>query len=275
MLGSRWRLEVGEDEVLPGFVLRIAGRAGVTPLDVLASTGFLTGQPLLNQLLVFNGDVEFAAEALGLDIRDFFSLQMIPPLDFVPRGASDGAVAVQSGLLRHFSRCCPRCIGESGGVWKKQWRVATVVACPVHRVLLRGSCPRCEQRWFGDSRSPSEGMRSTGVRRPFPLDVRLPESSRCHALVDGRVCGFPIEEARTAPISEELSAAMLWLLEGWEDRGAWWSGRGRSVWKEARRLVRLRSPGLPSRSLGVPEDPSAIHFLDDVLAAVDAVQGEI
>ncbi len=41
------------------------------------------------------------------------------------------------------SRFCPRCLAESGGRWRLDWRLNWLVACREHRTLLTDTCPVC------------------------------------------------------------------------------------------------------------------------------------
>lgn len=112
-----------------GDVLRQAGYRGPRP-DYLPRSLSL-GQPaaLLVATAEVTGHVNGELEALVQPIRRYIrSIREVP-----------GTLPTVLGA----SRFCPACLEETDGRWMLAWRVAWVVACPQHHLLLQTQCPYC------------------------------------------------------------------------------------------------------------------------------------
>jgi len=125
-------------------------------------------------------------------------------LDLSPlgRGPAGGPGMRGAWGLFRGSRCCPACVMAADGAWRLWWRLGGAVACPEHRVLLHGWCPRC--------RLPLRRNWGWLMLAPFPVNGL----SACLNRPDGSrdVCGFPLAElpARPAP-AEVLEVQDLYL----------------------------------------------------------------
>ncbi len=86
------------------------------------------------------------------------------------------------------SRFCPACLEESDGRWMLAWRIAWVVSCPKHHVLLQTQCPYCggnqAHRRLRIANVPIEPWRCTSPspgatgRTPKPCGADLTGSPR-------------------------------------------------------------------------------------------------
>ncbi len=115
-------------------------------------------------------------------------------LSSLGHGVAGGGVGKRAWGLFRGSRCCPACVLAAGGIWQLWWRLGGAAACPEHRVLLHGECPRCRLplRW--------SNYRLT-IRTPYPTDW----ATACMNWDVGRrrVCGFPLAELPLRPASAE------------------------------------------------------------------------
>jgi hypothetical protein len=175
----------------PGWVLRELGvellpeRSGSKPLNygismsrrdldaVHAATGVAPGTVSAMLLSVYDGTV-----------LDLSLLGRVPAAGPGLRGA---------WALFRGTRCCPECV-MADGAWRLWWRLGGAAACPEHRVLLHGRCPRC--------RMPLRWSRSRLAVRPFPADG-LSACLNRPAGVRG-VCGFPLAELPARPVPAEV-----------------------------------------------------------------------
>lgn len=121
-------------------------------------------------------------------------------LSSLGHGPAGGGVGKREWGLFRGSRCCPDCVTDGGGVWRLWWRLGGAAACPDHRVLLHGECPRCRLplRW-SNYRFP--------IRAPYPAEW----ATACMNWDTGRrrVCGFPLAELPLRPAR---------LLRNWRRR---------------------------------------------------------
>ena len=92
---------------------------------------------------------------------------------------------------RHALQFCPDCLLEGAPFFRKEWRLAFVVACPRHRRALADACGHCDA----------------------PV---VPHRSLTGRLVDCHACGRFIGSGRSASGGPGVSAATLALQEGLE-----------------------------------------------------------
>lgn len=85
-------------------------------------------------------------------------------------------------------KICSECLRESGYI-KKVWEFALVTACPLHKCLLLGVCPKCEEHisWIRPKVCVCRCEFDWRVCRPEPTpDSDLEVTRRVHSL-----CGLP------------------------------------------------------------------------------------
>jgi hypothetical protein len=171
----------------PGWVVRelgvelLPGRSGSKPLNY----GISMSSRELDAVRAATGVAPETVSAMLLSVYDGTVLDL-SLLDRVPAAGPGlrGAWALFRG-----TRCCPECV-MADGAWRLWWRLGGAAACPEHRVLLHGRCPRC--------RMPLRWSRSRLAVRAFPANglsacLNRPAGSR-------GVCGFPLAELPARPV---------------------------------------------------------------------------
>lgn len=253
------RLGIGvvpvEGESFPSWVDRMAVRMRTGPGRVVRELGveLLPGnwgavKPLNYGISMSRRDLDAVHAATGvvpetvsgmlLSVYDGTVLDLSP----LGRGPAGGtAMRTEWGLFRG-SRCCPECVVAGAGTWRLWWRLGGAAACPEHRVLLHGRCPRCGQplRWGGN----------WVARDPFPADGL----SACMNRPGGVVCGFPLAELPARPVpAGVLEVQDLYLraaagrmvgLAGKEVTAAGWFAEMSQLAGLARRSGPREFPGL-------------------------------
>ncbi|WP_405424418.1 TniQ family protein [Streptomyces erythrochromogenes] len=204
------------DESLPGYLLRLSHRLGMTPSQLAIMTGLLPTPSIGHmyfqipaRLLINLCDTDRGA-TFGLVTK--LSTEEVTDLTLAPLGARYGPLNLDvmrrdelAYLAVHnpwvftaSTRYCPECLAgdgstiqeELGGSWQRLWRLASVFACLKHRRMLIHECPGCRHPIHADlQRSliprigdatlhPTQCRRTTG---PIPRRGVLPP-----------VCGMPL-----------------------------------------------------------------------------------
>jgi TniQ len=154
------------DESLPGYLLRLAHRPGLTPARIMQLTGLTAsrdGHQLARRSLTLHLDEAPAAAFASitrLTAAEVAGLCMASMSGRYP-WAAPRVTADQWGprslagpwVFTSATRYCPQCLAgdgspiqqQHGGAWQKAWRLPVVFACPVHRRLLEHLCPSCRQ----------------------------------------------------------------------------------------------------------------------------------
>jgi hypothetical protein len=88
--------------------------------------------------------------------------------------------------LSDHSRACPQCLASNGGQWPLWWRLGGATACPDHRTLLHGRCPRCLQPFRNGGRGAPP--HADGTRTASSLITCGNRTS------DGRICTQRLDE---------------------------------------------------------------------------------
>lgn len=209
------------DESLPGLLLRLSHRLGLSPRRVAELTGLGISGPRgvlsLGHLLTMDSSTlnRFAqataltpAEAAALTLAGF---RRYPPLDGLNIVYAKSYIRTQwpSWVLQPSSRYCPQCLAGDGttiqnlhgGSWRRTWRLGVTFACLHHQRLLLTTCPSCAKpashRSLGESLIPRERVvlhpaqcRSVvdiiGRRRQRLCEARLDELPPENPDIDGR-----------------------------------------------------------------------------------------
>jgi hypothetical protein len=150
------------EESLPGYLLRLAHRLGLSPIRILQLTGLTvgTGAPRALMLHLDATSADAFACTARLTAAEIARMCMSSMSGRYPRAAPVVASA-QTGIrpvaspwvFTMATRYCPQCLAgdgspiqdQYGGAWRKAWRLPVVFACPVHRRLLEHLCPSCGQ----------------------------------------------------------------------------------------------------------------------------------
>lgn len=175
----------------PGWVVRELGvellpeRSGSKPLNY----GISMSSRDLDAVGAATGVAPETVSAMLLSVYDGTVLD----LSLLGRVPSAGPGLRGAWALFRGTRCCPECVMEDGA-WRLWWRLGGAAACPEHRVLLHGRCPRC--------RMPLRWSRSRLAVRGFPANG-LSACLNRPAGVRG-VCGFPLAELPARPVPADV-----------------------------------------------------------------------
>jgi hypothetical protein len=226
-------------ETLPGFLLRLAHRLDVSPLQVAIRTGLSTdrGQQAVPARVLVTLPAEAItafAQAARLTVAEVTDLTLAslaaryPPLD--------------ASLVRHrrqrrtgpplrdpwvFTRYCADCLrGDDsliqrrhGGAWSKYWRLPVVFACPTHQRLLEHAFPACGVLALTRPANLARPLPMAGHRVTHPAACRNPDPTRpavpCgyrldHPTASGDGIPRPQPDQRLLRLQEQL----LCLLDG-------------------------------------------------------------
>lgn len=122
-----------------------------------------------------------ALDLTGLDLSNEASLRRLMQLEW---------------FLVHGSRSCPLCLAERP-VWPTWWRLGIAAVCPIHKVLLMDSCPRC-----------GIGLRRGYVGHPRGLSrVVVADPTQCGNYANRSRCPQPMATMPTIPVDDYLVAA--------------------------------------------------------------------
>lgn len=86
---------------------------------------------------------------------------------------------------------CPACLSSGEPYFRWQWRIAFIVCCPVHRVLLADKCPKCHE----PIHASAQGL--WGLREAAHMDCLI-RIERC------RTCQFNLRHAPALVASTSL-----------------------------------------------------------------------
>ncbi len=173
------------EESLPGYLLRLAHRLGITPLRLAVHCGLSTDQSrkAVPARVIVDLSPQLTADfaqATRLDPIEVTRLTLGSLADRYPflhpgfdltRSMRPRAAAVSlrdNWVFTQFTRYCPACLAgdgspiqqRHGGAWSKLWRLPIVFACPHHQRLLEHLCPDCGTLAL---------HRRAGVARPLPM----------------------------------------------------------------------------------------------------------
>jgi hypothetical protein len=153
------------DEILPGYLMRLAHRAGTTVDEIAHRTG-LRGPRARNPMplgylhTLDETRLQALAETTRLTPTEARSLLLGPlaarygPLDphYTRRATPVRVINNNPWVWTTTWRYCPQCLAGDpddaiqrlhGGTWRRHWRLPVVFSCLTHRRLLRHLCPGC------------------------------------------------------------------------------------------------------------------------------------
>lgn len=153
------------DESLPGYLMRLAHRYGISPNDLARILGLNRGSQStvpLNHFLGLDSEAvnrisymtrQTPAEVQRLTYADlqgtYPSVRRGQKLQVVPSSAR--VMSQERWLFTTATRYCPQCLAgdgseiqdEHGGGWNRLWRLPIYFACLTHRRVLSHRCPTC------------------------------------------------------------------------------------------------------------------------------------
>lgn len=215
------------DESLPGYVLRLAHRLGLSPAKLEQATGLArphSGARASNMLALPPDTASAFAHATRLSTAEVAALTLdslatrYPPVDLARAGQRrrrrlvHGLFVRETWVFARFSRYCPPCLAgdgsaiqqSHGGGWNKLWRLPIMFACPIHQRLLAHACPACGQPAL--LRGPGAAMVPRGgdsLLQPTACRSRRPES-----IQDARACGHRLDQPAATTGTGELAAQL-------------------------------------------------------------------
>lgn len=153
------------DESLPGYVMRLAHRYGISPNDLGRALGLNRGNQSLIPLGHYLGlEPEVVNRISSMTRQTPAEIQRLTYMDLqgtypsVRRAQKMRAVVSSAGVMSQerwlfttATRYCPECLvgdgseiqGEHGGGWNRRWRLPIYFACLTHRRVLSHRCPTC------------------------------------------------------------------------------------------------------------------------------------
>ncbi|MUL74490.1 TniQ family protein [Mycolicibacterium sp. CBMA 226] len=170
------RITLDSREALDGFLERLAVINGLQPyrlLKILRQHDYSsTPTTALFILKPATALVRRISELSGIDpgavglasLARFDGDLPLRLTDFDPdRPRSYRHVVKQGWFPALSSHACPQCIAN-GGIWRVQWRLPIITACPDHRVFLVSQCAGCGRAFRSYSRLPLRSV--AGAEQP-------------------------------------------------------------------------------------------------------------
>ena len=227
------------DEALPGYLLRLAHRLGLTPARIMQLTGLTASrdgrQPARRSLMLHLDEAPAgafarvtrlaAAETAGLCMSSMsgrypWAAPRVTADQWGPRSLASPWVFISA------TRYCPQCLaGDSsdiqqqhGGAWQKAWRLPVVFACPAHRRLLEHLCPSCQQPAMSAApgvaawlipRARDRGLHPAECRAALPPQAAGRHARPCRARLDAPSPGA----GEDLPAPDDLLALQDRLLQ--------------------------------------------------------------
>jgi hypothetical protein len=207
------------DELLAGYVMRLAHRLDVAPDTVLRRTGLAEYQPNTQAITRTTLSLELPAPRMNdfqtatrLTAAEATALTLLPlapryppiahSLDVVRAGKRIPAL---DWLFPAAARYCPDCLAgdgtplqtDHGGPWKTDWRLPVVFACPHHRRFLEHLCPECQRPLtdrFGQliARPTIAGLHPAQCRAPLAHESRRTQRT-------AQLCGARLDQQPPGP----------------------------------------------------------------------------
>jgi hypothetical protein len=254
------------DESLPGFILRLAYRLGISPARLVV----LTGLSLNSKHRIrapFSLTMQLAPEA-----RDTFARTT----RLTPREATDLCLDSLAGryppastilddsrwkgqnrqgrwVFIKTTRYCPQCLAgdhteiqrELGGAWQKMWRLPPVFACTTHRRFLEYLCPACRRPALDCTVDRSTvpmlpHWKNRGLH-PAQCRVTVRDSDVRHA--EQPICGTRLDTTSPQASTSSIPNSLLELQ---------------------RRILDLLRPTGPDLATSVGAPTTAAHYFTDL-----------
>ncbi len=251
------------DESLPGYLLRLSHRLGLTPARLVALTGlsaeqgFRTYAPV-GQIVHLDAATQDAfaraarlttTEAVGLCLSTL--AERYPPAGPVHvRRRSANLILPDRWVFTTATRYCPQCLSGDdtaaiqrahGGAWQRSWRLPPVFACTTHHRFLEHLCPACQRPVHADARPPVRILPRARDSSLHPAQCRTtlhPDAEPGHAAACGARLDVPVTTVPDGPVPSSLLTFQ-------------------------RRLLDLLRPDGPATTVSIGQDtPVACYFTD-------------
>lgn len=212
------RLAPIKGESLPGFMIRLAERNGVSRPQTIAKA---LGSPYSTLQAAALGPFDLlpVSDGAGVPIETLASMTYWPTGHGNELGFLDATIDPEMISLKH-RKACPACLSEEP-FHRAVWDLRLVTACPVHQVRLISTCQECDRRLRWHTASIANCLCGADLRRVSTEPVSSTELdglSLIYAVLG--LNGF--EDKRTGPVADldfkDLLALMLHL--GWFGSGA-------------------------------------------------------
>ncbi|MGW3214149.1 hypothetical protein C6W96_01475 [Streptomyces sp. CS149] len=256
-------LDPAPGELLPGYLLRLSHRIGISPGDLAHRCGLIQGNRLPTQPLVrLDADqAQQIATVCRLETTEVHGLTLAgqapgySPLGAVYLGQRQSPMDMANSgwVFTTFSRYCPDCLADTadfpgGPVWQGSWRLPHIFVCSRHNRHFSWRCLACGAPAF------SNGYRADGRWRPSQLvpglRLRLHPAQCRHRPAGGweTACGAHLDHSPAAFTPPTTAAAHA-----------------------QRRLATATAAGPEGdiKSLGQPASPE--QFFNDVRTTVLAI----
>jgi TniQ len=207
------------DESLPGFLLRLAYRLGISPARLVTRTGLsMNMQHRIDK--PFSLTMQLAPEARDafartarLTPRETTDLCLSSLADRYPLASTMPIRSPWTGHNRQnrwvfikATRYCPQCLADDhteiqrdlGGAWQKMWRLPPVFACITHRRFLDFQCPACSRPALDCAvgRSPVSMLPHWYHRGLHPTQCRVTVRDNDAPNARGPICGAELKNSR-------------------------------------------------------------------------------
>lgn len=270
-------LQPGPDETWHSYLTRRAAQHHCT-LAVLADHLSLREPqgrwPAYYGITITDSQANHSAHLLGLTPPQVHAMHLANydqvAFDLAGLTASTGGIA-QTRATAHASwiwlsgsTYCPTCLADSGGAWRRSWRLPWITTCLTHQCALIGACPRC-------GAVPGLGNQfhtSAPTRLQTP-----PDGTACQHREGRDICGTTLTHTTTTPATQErlrrthqmqalthgargtvagASHTPLATLRAWQAAIGWVTSHG---------LVDTRGWGRTHRWSNPPRDPDLTDTL--------------
>jgi hypothetical protein len=227
-------------ESMPGFLLRLAHRLQVSPLQVAVRAGLssdLDHKAVPASVLVSLPDETTTAFARATrltpaEVSDLTLISLAPRYPWLdpdimrrPHTRRRGGISLRDRwVFTRFTRYCPDCLrGDDsliqrrhGGAWRKTWRLPVVFACPTHQRLFAHTCPACGALALARPASQARPVPMVGHPVTHPAACRNHDPAR-----PDTPCGHRLDTAtehrppaRVDPRLLQVQQRLLDLLDG-------------------------------------------------------------
>lgn len=212
------RLAPIKGESLPGFMIRLAERNGVSSPQTIAKA---LGSPYSTLQAAALGpfDLQSVADGAGVPI------ERLARMTYWPKGHGnelrflEATVDVEMISLKQ-RKACPSCLSEEP-FHRAAWDLRLVTACPAHKVRLISTCQECGRRLRWQTASITKCLCGADLRRESTEPVSPSELDGL-ALIYGALGLCDFEDKRTESLAglpfKDLLALMVHL--GWFGSGA-------------------------------------------------------
>jgi predicted site-specific integrase-resolvase len=176
-----------DGESFVGFLIRMAEWNKHEWLSwILQKIKIISGRPIWIPSFAFNDslDLDTLAELTDTPIAELKSLLYLPVAGSGLRHLIFGKPLPQYVIRPLRPKICPACLRESN-YYRKIWDLAPITACPIHKCLLIGVCPKCSKHISWNRNKVSSCRCEYDLRDAIPRaleDIELRFARQIHYL---------------------------------------------------------------------------------------------